>query len=392
MANASSVKDILIEMKTLSEICIDLAFASLMYSDELVAKQVFVIEKQIDELYKKLLTHLSLSIKSTSMAQQFHIYFTIGEATNIISDSAADIASLVQRNIVVDDEIKELQNHMEQVVDLVRINEKSIFIGESELSSDIHDVIGVDIVGIIRPEEGFFTEYNKIMKEGDLVIFRAPLECANAFIMLANGEITSVDEARVRIIEQKEKEPEKKLRRHQELLVDMKEKAELLVDFAYILALEDLPNIKNLIIQTEEEIDDLQYKIIEEVLSLYKNDKISKSTLIAYLRMADSFEEIADAAVKIAFGIATKHKPYRILEEIVDDSSEALYFINVTSDSPYLNKTVREAEQTGDYFQILAIKRKGKMIFEPEGEIIIRKGDGLIIKEFSSPEDEKKEE
>lgn len=140
----------------------------------------------------------------------------------------------------------------------------------------------------------------------------------------------------------------------------MKEKAELLVDFAYILALEDLPNIKNLIIQTEEEIDDLQYKIIEEVLSLYKNDKISKSTLIAYLRMADSFEEIADAAVKIAFGIATKHKPYRILEEIVDDSSEALYFINVTSDSPYLNKTVREAEQTGDYFQILAIKRKGK--------------------------------
>lgn len=32
------------------------------------------------------------------------------------------------------------------------------------------------------------------------------------------------------------------------------------------------------------------------------------------------------------------------------------------------------------------------MIFEPEGEIIIRKGDGLIIKEFSSPEDEKKEE
>lgn len=39
----TSVKDILIEMKTLSEICVDLAFASLLYSDKLVAEQVLVI-------------------------------------------------------------------------------------------------------------------------------------------------------------------------------------------------------------------------------------------------------------------------------------------------------------------------------------------------------------
>ncbi|MHA1302785.1 MAG: potassium channel family protein [Candidatus Heimdallarchaeaceae archaeon] len=388
MANASSVKDILIEMKTLSEICVDLAFASLMYSDKLVAKQVFVIEKKIDQLYRKLLDHLSLSIKSQSMAEQLRIYYLIGEATNIISDSAADMASLVQRGILVDDEIKLLQDYMEQVVDLVRISEESILCGESELSSDIHDLIGVDIVGIIRPGVGFFTEYDKRMQHGDLVIFRAPLECANAFIKLAKGEYNSVEEARIRIIEQEEEEPSNTLKRHQRLLIEMKEKAELLVDFAYILALEDLPAIRNLIIKTEENVDDLQYEIIDEVLKLFKEDKVSEKTLMAYLRMADSFEEIADAAIKIAFGVATEHKPYRLLEEVVDDSSEALHFILIDANSPFLNKTVREAEQIDDFFQILAVRKRGKFNFDPDENLILKKGDGLIVKEFSSPEDE----
>ena len=384
----TSVKDILIEMKTLSEICVDLAFASLLYTDKLVAEQVLVIEVKIDELYKKLLDHLSLSIKNQNLAEQLRIYYIIGEASNIISDSAADMASLVLMGYEVEDEIKKVQQHMDQLVDLITLEGSSPLCGESELSADLHDMLGIDIVGIIRPQEGLLTNYDEIMKSGDLLIFRGPLPNINEFIKLAKGEISTVEQARIEIIKQDEVKPDSKLKYHQDLLVTMKETAELVVDLSYLYALEDLKKLKNLILITEEKIDKLQFELIEEVLRLYKQDMIGKKTLMAYLRMADSFEEIADAAIKIAFGVSSRHKPYSLLEEVIDDSSEALDYIHVTKDSPYWGKTVKEAEYLDDFMQILAVRKKGKYFFFPDDEAKIHAGDGLLIKEYSSPEDE----
>lgn len=392
LTKQSNVREILIEMKSLAEICVDLAFASLLYSDRLVAEQVIFMEEEVDRLYRLLLDHLALSIKNPKQANQLRIYFTIGEANNIISDSAGDMASLVIRGIQIEDEIKAVQQFLDPLVDLVPLAENSPLCGQSELSSNIHDLLGVDIVGIIRPGKGFYTEYNEIMEPGDLLIIRGPLENVNQVIKLAKGEVTSIEEARINIIQNGEAKPEHPLKYHQELLITMKQSAELLVDLAYLYALGDLPGVKNLILATEERVDNLQYEIIEEVLKLYKQEKIPKNTLLAYLRIADSFEEIADAAIKITFGVAAKHKPYTILEEVIEDSSEAIDYIYVTRDSPYANVTIKEAEAYGPFFQILAIRKKGKFFFNPNEHIIIKPGDGMIIKEYSSPEDPDVEE
>ncbi|MEE9411042.1 MAG: PhoU domain-containing protein [Candidatus Heimdallarchaeota archaeon] len=383
-----SVKDILIEMKTLSEICVDLSFASLLYTDKLVAEQVLIIEEKIDSLYKNLLDRLSVSIKSLNQAEQLRIYYIIGEANNLISDSAADMASLVLMDFSIEDEIKQVQQHMDQIVDLVPLEGSSALCGESEVSADIHDLLGVDVFGIIRPEDGLLTNYDEVMQPGDLLIFRGPLSNVNQFIGLARGDIATVEEARQLIIEQEEVTPDFELKYHQDLLVTMKESAELVVDLAYLYALEDLPEVKNLILSTEDKVDKLQFELIEEVLRLFEQKLIGQKTLMAYLRMADSFEEIADAATKIAFGVTIRHRPYLILEEVVDDSSESLDYIHVTKDSPYIGKTVKEAEYLDDFMNILALRKKGKYFFFPKDEAKIHVGDGLLIKEYSSPEDE----
>ncbi len=384
----TSVKDILIEMKTLSEICVDLAFASLLYSDKLVAKQVLVLEEKIDRLYKNLLDRLSVSIKSLNQAEELRIYYIIGEANNLISDSAADMASLVLMDIHIEDELKTVQQHMDQLVDLVELKETSPLCGNSELTADLHNLIGIDVAAIIRPKEGLLMAYDEVMKDGDLLIFRGPLESVNQFIELANGRIESVERARELIISDSEIYKKEKLKYHQDLLVTIKESAELIVDLAYLFALENLPNVKNLITQTEDRVDKLQFEIIHEVLRLYKQDSIGENTLMAYLRMADSFEEIADAANKIAFGVTKRHKPYEILEDVIEDSSESLDFISVTKDSQYVGMTVKEAEYTDDFFQILAVRKKGKYFFFPKDDAKINAGDGLLIKEYSSPEDD----
>ncbi|MBY9002114.1 MAG: hypothetical protein KGD64_14435 [Candidatus Heimdallarchaeota archaeon] len=384
----TSVKDILIEMKTLSEICVDLSFASLLYSDKLVAEQVLLIEEKIDYLYKNLLDRLSVSIKTLSQAAQLRIYYIIGEANNLISDSAADMASLVLMDYKIEDEIKYVQQHMDQIVDLVELDSSSILCKKTELEADLHDLIGIDVVAIIRPKVGLLTAYDAVMECGDLLIFRGPLYSVNEFLALAKGEIETVEAARQNIIEQGDIKPETTLKYHQDLLVTMKESAELIVDLAYLYALEDLPKVKNLIRTTEDKIDKLQFELIVEVLRLYKQDSIGQMTLMAYLRMADSFEEIADAAIKIAFGVTARHKPYTLLEEVVDDSSESLDFIHVAKGSEYVGKTVKEAEFMDDFFQILALIKRGKYFFFPKDDVKINAGDGLLIKEYSSPEDE----
>ncbi len=383
-----SVKEILIEIKTLSEICVDLSFASLLYSDKLVAEQVLILEEKIDGLYKNLLDRLSVSIKSLNQAEQLRIYYIIGEANNLISDSAADMASLVLLDYDIADELKHIQQHMDQIVDLVRLDEKSCLCGKSEVAADLHDLIGIDVIGIIRSENELLLHYDEVMMAGDLLIFRGPLENVNQFIELVNGRIKSVEEAREKIISEDLDHPKDDLKYHQDLLVTMKESAELIVDLAYLYALEDLPEVKNLIITTEDKVDKLQFELIEEVLRLYKQDLMDEKTLMAYLRMADSFEEIADAATKIAFGVTMRHKPYSLLEDVVDDSSEALDYIHVAKDSHYIGMTVREAELSDDFFQILALRKKGQYFFFPKDEAKIHLGDALLIKEYSSPEDE----
>lgn len=382
-----SVKEILIEIKTLSEICVDLSFASLLYSDKLVAEQVLILEEKIDGLYKNLLDRLSVSIKSLNQAEQLRIYYIIGEANNLISDSAADMASLVLLDYDIADELKHIQQHMDQIVDLIRLDEKSCLCGKSEVAADLHDLIGIDVIGIIRSENELLLHYDEVMMAGDLLIFRGPLESVNQFIELVNGRIKSVEEAREKIISEDLDHPKDELQYHQDLLVTMKESAELIVDLAYLYALEDLPEVKNLIITTEDKVDKLQFELIEEVLRLFKQDLMNEKTLMAYLRMADSFEEIADAATKIAFGVTIRHKPYSLLEDVVDDSSEALDYIHVARDSPYIGMTVREAELTDDFFQILALRKKGQYFFFPKDEAMIHLGDALLIKEYSSPED-----
>ena len=385
---ATSVKEILIEMKTLSEICVDLAFASLLYFDKLLAEQVMVIEKKIDNLHSSLLDHLSLSIKSKSQAEQLRIYFKIGEATNLISDSAADIASLVLLDYEVQDEIKHVQRFMEQVVDLVQLNESSPLCGKSELTCDTHDMLGIDIIGIFKPGEIFTTEHDEIMEAGDMLVFRGPFVNVNEFISLAKGDLSSIEEARYKIIEEGDFEPEEALHYHQDLLVTMKESAELLVDLAYLYALDGPSGVKKLIWTTEDKVDKLQNELTEEVLRLFKTDLMDLKTLMAYLRMADSFEEIADAAIKIAFGVTAQHKPYTLLEEVIDDSSEVVDYVIVSKDSSYIGKTIKEVELTDEFFQILAIKKKGRFFFLPDDKKLIRAGDGLVIKTYSSPDEE----
>ncbi|MCG3215498.1 MAG: hypothetical protein H7642_02200, partial [Candidatus Heimdallarchaeota archaeon] len=49
---------------------------------------------------------------------------------------------------------------------------------------------------------------------------------------------------------------------------------------------------------------------------------------------------------------------------------------------------VKEAEYLDDFMNILALRKKGKYFFFPKDEAKIHVGDGLLIKEYSSPEDE----
>lgn len=381
---ASNVKDILTEMKKLAEICVNIAFASLMYDDEFMAEQVLLIEKKIDHLYNILIEHLSLSIKSASMAEELRIYYSIGEANNIISDSAADMASLVLRGIKIEDEIKQIQQHMEEIVDLVVLDGNSPLIGKSEESSNIHTRLGIDIVGIITKDKEFKINVDEVLRPGDAIIFRGALENVNEFFGLCRGLTPTIQEARESIIDaHEEKSEQPKPKKHQEILVTMKQTADLLVDFAYLYALEDIPKIKALIITNEEKIDNLQYELIDEILTLFKADKINRDTLIAYLRMADSFEEIADASIKIAFGVSMKHKHYDLLEEIQEESSEIMDYITLNKESEYIGMTIFEAEQTGDIFQILALRRKGNFIFNPDEELVLQKGDGIVVREYS---------
>jgi uncharacterized protein with PhoU and TrkA domain len=174
----------------------------------------------------------------------------------------------------------------------------------------------------------------------------------------------------------------------EEIVLEIKDKSELMVDLAYSSLLYDNKIIAKEVYDLEDFIDNLYKTLQRKTLENVENKKLSIKDALTVLRLAEATEQIADAAQEIADVELRDVELHPILKISIRESDIVFTRVQVVPQSILCGKTLGELKlgsETGMY--IRAMRHGNKWLYGPDKKTKIDSGDILFAR---GPEDGEK--
>lgn len=191
---AVSVRDLLVEMKDLSELMIDLAYSAALFHSRELAEEVLELEKHVDELTYFLDMNAMLAARDAEDAESLAGVSKVATAADKISDAAADIATIVLKEIGIHPIVREVFKKVEEQLTRAELKPNSILIGQKLGELELAAKIGVDIIAVRRRRKWIINPDEKeAFKEGDTLIARGAPSGIEELESLAKGEIQKLN-------------------------------------------------------------------------------------------------------------------------------------------------------------------------------------------------------
>jgi len=174
----------------------------------------------------------------------------------------------------------------------------------------------------------------------------------------------------------------------EEIVLEIKDKSELMVDLAYSSILYNNKTIAKEVYDLEDLIDTLYKNLQRQILENIENKKLSINDALTVLRIAEAGEQIADAAQEIADVELRDVELHPILKMSIRESDIVFTRVKVEPQSVLNGKTLGELKlgsETGMY--IRAMRHGDRWQYGPDKNTRIDEGDILFAK---GPEDGEK--
>jgi len=182
-------RELLLEMKNLSELMIDLAYSAALFNDKELAEDVLELEKRVDTLAYLLDMTIMIAARDAKDAEALLGVSAVAYATDKISDAAGDIAVIVTQNIGVHPIVREIFEKVEERLKQAKVDEGSLFTGKQIGELNLAARMGVDIIAIRRNKEWIINpKKTEQIKRGDFLIARGAPSGIGAFKELAEAE------------------------------------------------------------------------------------------------------------------------------------------------------------------------------------------------------------
>ena len=373
------VRELLLEMKNLSELMIDLAYSAALYNDKDLAEDVLALESRVDTLAYLLDMEIMVAARDPKDAEAMVGISKVASSTDKISDAAADIAAIVTRNIGIHPIVSEIFEKVEERIMKVTVKENSELVGKKICELDLAARMGVDIIAIRRYNDWILNpkDDERVFK-GDILITRGAHIGIEEFKDLAEGQLAELN------LSQREKFKEIVSR-----FVELKDTSELMMDLAYSSLLLNSKELAEEVQRLEERVDELHTAF--ELLALTSDFKKEEASgFLGLIRLGVATEKIADAAADMAEVVLRGIEPHPVLKLAIKEAEETVAQACVTADSPLVNKTLKEArvhEETG--MSVLVIKRGDKCL-RPKPDSKIQVGDVLVASGYAEGADDLK--
>lgn len=190
-----SVRDLLVEMKDISELMIDLAYSAALFHSQELAEEVMELERHVDTLAYILEMNAMLAARDAEDAEALVGVYTVAAAANKISDAAADIAGIVLREIGVHPIVREAFRKVEERLSRAEVDPSSVLAGQTLRKLELAAKIGVDIIAIRRKGEWIINpKGDQIINEEDILIARGAPLGTEELKGLAGGTIQKLED------------------------------------------------------------------------------------------------------------------------------------------------------------------------------------------------------
>ncbi len=373
------VRELLLEMKNLSELMIDLAYSSALYNDKDLAEDVLALESRVDTLAYLLDMEIMVASRDPKDAEAMVGISRVASATDKISDAAADIAAIVTRNIGIHPIVGQIFEKVEERLMKVTVKPDSVIAKKRIDELNLAARMGVDIIAIRRNNDWILNpKKSEKVFQGDMLITRGAPSGIEEFKDLAEGELAKLNT-------QERAKFEEIVSRY----VELKDTSEVMLDLAYSSLLLNSKELAEEVERLEERMDNLHTSF--ELLALTSDFKKEEASgFLGLIRLGVATEKIADAAADMAEVVLRGIEPHPILKLTIKEAEETVAQACVTAESSLVNKTLKEArvhEETGMW--ILVIKR-GEKCLRPRSDSRIQAGDVLVASGYAEGADDLK--
>ena len=188
------VRELLLEMKNLSELMIDLAYSAALFNDKELAQEVIELEERVDTLAYLLDMEIMVAARDPKDAEALIGVSTVAAATDKISDAAADIAGVVTHDIGVHPIVTSIFEKVEEHLTKATVKQGSPISGKHIGKLDLAARMGVDIIAIRRNKDWIINPEDKEkIFQGDILITRGAPEATKDFKKLAEGSLAQLE-------------------------------------------------------------------------------------------------------------------------------------------------------------------------------------------------------
>lgn len=365
-------KELLMEIKNLSELMVNLSYCSIFFGDKEILKEIHGIEDRIDELKSILIMQASLATRDKWDAEKLVSILDYLIGVDKVSDAAGDIALLAEHGLFLDIGSRELfMSTSTSLVYSLEVRKGSPLLGLK--ISDVYRMMNevFDVIAVRRGRKYILSPKTDLeLREGDVVFVNGLAENIRALIEWSGGRIEGkgfkgVEEGII------------------DYLVNLKELSEFMLDLAYSVLLTHSRELAHELVNIEENIDRLTH---EFKLMVMDSRGLTPSEKLCLLEIANACERIGDAAMDITFSTRSGIEPHPIIEDALEESDERLALIKVNREMEGKNIDELGLDRIG--VEILAMKKDGEwLIMPPSTGLKLEEGDILLVRYYSEAED-----
>ncbi|MFH0832858.1 MAG: TrkA C-terminal domain-containing protein [Candidatus Aenigmatarchaeota archaeon] len=186
---AENVKELIEDMKNLSELMLDLAYSSVFFENKEIAKEVLLLYNNLEYTEERLYLHLMAASRGRP-AKRLISVLDLVESSKFVATAARNMSELVLGGGELHPIIKEALSETDESITRAVVSKKSPLcnktLGEIKLATEI----GVRIVGIRRKDRWIFDPNgNTTVLEDDILIGVGPSSPCGRLQKLAKGTL-----------------------------------------------------------------------------------------------------------------------------------------------------------------------------------------------------------
>ena len=189
-----SIKNLLIEMKNMSELMVDLAYSAVLFNSIDAAEEVLALENTVNAMNYEIKKESLVAARTYEDAEKLTALLEIAEAAESMANAAKDLADLVIKGIKPHPVFKMVMEESDKMIARISV------VNESELANKtlgellLVNRTGMRVIAIRRGESWIYgPDKNTMILANDILLLKGTDEGADLLRKLASAACSLED-------------------------------------------------------------------------------------------------------------------------------------------------------------------------------------------------------